>query len=153
MPTEASTQIRSDDLAQIVQAVFETTMNLEAFEAQSPRLPLRERLVASVELKGGWNGEVLVECGAPQACRFAGHFLGTATPACADSVVLDVLGELANVIGGNLKSMLARGIQLSLPSVAAARPDGPRVGAAEFATTLAFRCKEGPFWVTVLAGT
>ena len=83
MPTEANTQIRSDDLAQIVQAVFETTMNLEAFEAQSPRLPLRERLVASVELKGGWNGEVLVECGAPQACGFAGHFLGTATPACA----------------------------------------------------------------------
>ena len=50
MPTEANTQIRADDLAQIVQAVFETTMNLEAFEAQSPRLPLRERLVASVEL-------------------------------------------------------------------------------------------------------
>jgi len=152
MTIESSTEIRPDDLVQIVQAVFETTLKLEAFEAETLRLPLQERLVASVALAGEWNGEVLLECGAKQACGFAGHFLGIAIPPAPDAVVLDVLGELANVIGGNLKSMLGRGVRLSLPSVTAGVSDGPKIGTARCITRAGFRCSEGPFWVSVLAG-
>ncbi|MCI1674673.1 MAG: chemotaxis protein CheX [Ancrocorticia sp.] len=38
--------------------------------------------------------------------------------------VLDALGELANVVGGNIKSMMADSSRLTLPSVATSIPEG-----------------------------
>jgi hypothetical protein len=62
-----------------------------------------------------------------------------------------VLGELANMIGGNLKCVLTRGIRLSMPSVVDGSDYSLRVCGAEIRERLAFGCAEGPFWVTVLA--
>ena len=62
----------------------------------------------------------------------------------------DVLGELANMIGGNLKCVLTRGIRLSMPSVVDGSDYSLRVCGAEVRERLAFQCAEGLFWVTVL---
>ncbi len=62
----------------------------------------------------------------------------------------DVLGELANMIGGNLKSLLGSGIRLSMPSVVDGVSYSVRVCGAEIREQLAFECDEGLFWITVL---
>ena len=62
----------------------------------------------------------------------------------------DVLGELANMIGGNLKCVLAREVQLSMPSVVDGSDYSLRVCGAEVRLRLAFQCAEGIFWITVL---
>jgi chemotaxis protein CheX len=72
-------------------------------------------------------------------------------PAALDDVVRDMLGELANMIGGNLKSVLAPGIRLSMPSVVEGSDYSLRVCGAQVRERLAFQCAEGPFWVTILA--
>ena len=71
-------------------------------------------------------------------------------PETVDDVVRDVLGELANMIGGNLKCVLTRGIRLGMPSVVDGSDYSLRVCWAEVRERLAFGCSEGPFWVTVL---
>ena len=43
--------------------------------------------------------------------------MGIALPAAIDDDVRDVMGELANMVAGNLKSLLPRGVDLSMPSV------------------------------------
>jgi len=43
----------------------------------------------------------------------------------------DVLGELANIVGGNVKAMLPPGCQLSLPQVVLAPDTATRYPAAE----------------------
>jgi chemotaxis protein CheX len=68
-------------------------------------VPGADRLTSAVHLAGDWNGAVLLECDRRQACRFAGRFLSMDPSDTVDDVVRDVLGELANMIGGNLKCM------------------------------------------------
>jgi chemotaxis protein CheX len=147
MPTELSVEITPNELVQIVESVFETMLRLEPTEGGTAWFPSEDRLTATVRLIGHWNGEVLIECDHAQACRFAGRFLSEEPPGSVDEVVRDVLGELANMIGGNMKCVLTAGIKLSMPSVI----EGPQERDAEILERVAFQCEEGPFWVTVLA--
>ncbi len=151
MPTELIVEILPSELASIVQSVFETMLKFEVGESMEPWFSSGDRLTAAVHLAGDYNGAVLVECDRGQACRFAGRFLSTDPPAAVDDVVRDVLGELANMIGGNLKSVLSRGIFLSLPSVVDGSDYSLRVCGTKVRERLAFRCDEGVFWITVLA--
>ena len=68
-----------------------------------------------------------------------------------DDGVRDVLGELANMIGGNVKFALAKGLHLSMPTVTDAGNAGLRICGAELQDRLSFECEDGPFWVTLLA--
>jgi hypothetical protein len=65
--------------------------------------------------------------------------------------VHDVLRELANMIGGNIKSAVAAGLSLSLPWVTEGSAYGRRLCGTEIQDRLAFDCEDGPFWVTLLA--
>ena len=57
-----------------------------------------------------------VQCNRWEACRFTGRFLSIDPPDTVNEYVRDVLGELANIIGGNIKSTVASGLTLSTPS-------------------------------------
>jgi CheY-specific phosphatase CheX len=125
-------------------------MNLEVVECDTPWFANRDRLTSVVHLTGEWNGAVLVECERSTACSFAQRFLSTPDRSAAvDDVVRDVLGEIANMIGGNLKCVLSRGTRLSMPSVV----DGDyslRVCGAEVRERIPLRCEAGIFWIAVL---
>jgi chemotaxis protein CheX len=151
MPTEMTAGILPDELAQIVKTVFGTMVSLEVDECGTLWFPSGDRLTSAVHLTGDWKGAVLLECDWLTACRFAGRFLSIDPPDTVDDVVRDVLGELANMIGGNLKCVLTSGIQLSMPSVVDGSGYGLRVCGAEIKDRLAFRCDEGLFWITVLS--
>jgi chemotaxis protein CheX len=150
MLAESIVEIPPGGLSQIVESVFETMLNLEAKEHGTPWFPHEDRVTAMVHLAGDWNGAVLVECDRGQACRFTGRFLSVDPPDVVDDDVRDVLGELANMIGGNLKSILTRGIHLSMPSVVDGSSYNLRVGGSDLRESLAFECEEGSFWVTVI---
>jgi chemotaxis protein CheX len=151
MPTESSIKIHRSELAQIVESVFETMLRLEAVERGAPWSPSGDRLTSAVHLAGDWNGAILLECGHRQACQFAGRFLSMPTPDAVDDVVRDVLGELANMIGGNMKCVMTRGIRLSMPSVVDGSDYGLRICGARIRERIAFQCAEGLFWVTVVS--
>ncbi len=137
-------------VTQIVESVFITMMNLEVFPSEAPWVPAPDRWTSAVHLSGAWNGAMLFECAPWQACRFAGLFLSMDPPETVNDDVRDVLGELANMIGGNLKSALAMGLSLSMPRVLAGDDYRVLVGECEVQDRLAFECALGPFWVTLL---
>jgi chemotaxis protein CheX len=137
-------------LMQIVLSVFETMMGLEAEESDDVWAPTEQWWTAAVNLSGEWNGAVLVECDQEQACRFAVRFLSIDPAEAGEEIVRDVLGELANMIGGNLKSALMSGIRLSLPSIVSGSDYSVRVCGATIRRRMAFQCVDGPFWITVL---
>ncbi len=146
-----SAEVTAEMLGQTVESVFMNMMGLEVSRAEGPWEADADRLTASVHMSGAWNGAVLIECNPAEACQFAGHFLGTEAPLVVNDEVRDVLGELANMIGGNVKSALAKGLHLSMPTVTDAHDAGLRVCGAELQDRLAFQCEYGPFWVTLLA--
>jgi chemotaxis protein CheX len=151
MATEEGVAILPEELAQIVESVFTTMLGLEASQCSAPWYPSGNRLTSAVHLAGEWNGAVLLECDRSQACRFASRFLSAERTDRVDDVVRDVLGELANMIGGNLKCILTHGIRLSMPCVVDGSDYSLRVCGVEVQERLAFQCEEGVFWVTILS--
>jgi chemotaxis protein CheX len=143
--------VSAEMVAQIVESVFITMMDLEVFRGETPWAPSQDQLTSAVHLSGDWNGALLFECNRWQACQFAGRFLSMDPPDTVTDDVRDVLGELANMIGGNMKCALATGLSLSMPSVTDGSDYGLRVCGSEVQDRLSFQCAEGPFWVTLLA--
>lgn len=150
MPTESSIEIQLGELAQIVQYVFQTMVCLEVSESNQSWSTGGDRLTATIHLAGDWKGALALECGRKQACAFAARFLSMDPPAVVDDIVRDVLGELANMIGGNLKCVLAGGLKLSMPSVVDGTDLSLRVCRAGIRERLVFECVEGVFSVAVL---
>jgi chemotaxis protein CheX len=150
MPTELNVELVPAELTQIVVSVFETMMGLDVGEVGTLWFPGSDRLTSAVQLQGEWTGAVLFECTQAQACHFAGRFLSMDPPESVDDVVRDVLGELANMIGGNLKCVLSPKIQLSMPSVVDGSDYSLRICHAVKRTQIAFRSDQGPFWITIL---
>jgi chemotaxis protein CheX len=150
MPTASSIEIHLGELAEIVGCVFRTMVCLEVSESDQPWNPGGDRLTATIHLAGNWKGALALECGHHQACAFAARFLSMEQPAMVDDVVRDVLGELANMIGGNLKCVLAGGLKLSMPSVVDGADHNLRVCRAGVRERLVFECVEGAFSVAVL---
>jgi chemotaxis protein CheX len=138
-------------LEEIVQSVFITMMGLEVSPSATSTTPPGKRLTSFVQLTGEWNGAVMLECSEQQACQFAGRILAMDAPEDVDDDVRDMLGELANMIGGNMKSGMATGIRLSMPTVMDGSDYDLRVCGAKVKNKLAFDCADGKFWVTVLS--
>jgi CheY-specific phosphatase CheX len=144
------TAVNVDVLTQIVGSVFMTMMGLEVFPSDAKWRPTGDRLTSFVHLTGDWNGVVLLDCNPQQACQFAGRILAMDPPDAVDDDVRDVLGELANMIGGNLKSGMATGVRLSMPTVMEGHDYDMRICGSQVLERVSLACECGDFWVTVL---
>jgi chemotaxis protein CheX len=88
---------------------------------------------AAVAISGGWDATVTVELSADLALALTTTMLGLDEAETAeDGDVADAVGELVNMVGGNIKSLMPGPSVLSLPAVAAGRAAHPS-GAAEVA--------------------
>ena len=146
MQLETSTE----QITQIVESVFMTMMSLDVSPCDASWNPSGDRLTSFVHLTGDWNGAVLLDCNPRQACLFAGLILSMDPPDIVDDDVRDVLGELANMIGGNMKCSMPTGVRLSMPTVMEGRDYDLRICGSQILERVAFQCAEGHFWVTVL---
>ena len=144
------TEIELDMLERIVKSVFITMLDLAVFSSEITHQPGMSRLTSFVQMTGDWNGAVLLECSPRQACLFAGRILSMEPPDIVDDGVSDAMGELANVIGGNLKCGMSAGVCLSMPSVLDGRDYDVRMDRSEVRERITFECSEGYFWVTLL---
>jgi chemotaxis protein CheX len=73
---------------------------------------------ANVCLSGTWTGVLMVECDPAVALKLSCALLGLDDGAASEGDIADTLGEIANVIGGNLKNVLPTPTVMSLPVVA-----------------------------------
>ena len=91
-------------------------------------LPVPARLPAGVVsgwvgIVGPWTGSVVLTTGRDTAEELCRALLGPATPPVVEEEdVVDAFGEIANVVGGNVKAALPGPSGLSLPQVGEA-PD------------------------------
>ena len=146
MMTESTLEM----LAQIVESVFTTMLDLEVTVTDNPWIPDGDRMTSFVHLTGDWSGAVILECSRRQACLFAGRILLMDPPDTVDDDVRDVLGELANMIGGNMKCTMPIGVCLSMPSVMDGSHGDLRICGSKLQRRVAFKCDDGLFWVAVV---
>ena len=90
-----------------------------------PVAPPAEVVSAWVDIVGPWTGSVVLTCSPATARSLTENVLMSRPPAVVDDEdVADALGELANVLGGNIKSVLPGQSRLGLPRIGTAPPRG-----------------------------
>jgi CheY-specific phosphatase CheX len=146
MQTEIQTP--HEDLSTAVQCVFDIMVGLDV-ETRGYEVPAEDGvLTAIVHITGEQSAAVVIHCPASQACKFTGRFLAKDAPVAVNEEVLDVLGELTNMIAGNIKSKLMPDAQLSIPSVFEGS-DGMLSLLWKGAQRKMFNTEVGSFWVSI----
>jgi chemotaxis protein CheX len=75
------------------------------------------QLGASVQFTGDWEGAIAVGCDAAFGNEIAAAMFAMGSDEVTDDEITDALGELANMIAGNVKPLLPGAASLSLPTV------------------------------------
>jgi len=136
-------------IGQVAESVFETMLGVSLKEAANGSVPAAGCLTAAVYYSGEWQGALLLECGHEQAMDWAARYLSLASEAGLEDA-RDCLGELANVIAGNLKPLLPPGVALSLPSVVQGSDYSLRLCGGNLSETLALEDGIRPFRITLV---
>lgn len=76
---------------------------------------------SAVFFAGAWQGAMTVECSQEMARMLSSRMAGLPEGQLAKDDVVDSIGELANMLGGNMKCLLPAGTTLSMPSVVEGR--------------------------------
>ena len=107
------------DLAEMVEQVWVSYLDPEGV---NPLIPTGDEkqpsdVHSSVSITGSWTGHIVYASSTVAAKKAAAAFLAVEPDEVSPDDLSDVLGELANIVGGNVKAMLPAGAMLSLPQV------------------------------------
>jgi chemotaxis protein CheX len=105
------------DLGRITESVFDSMLGIEITPEHDAAIAAGARVTGVVSVTGAWQGAIMVSCSHDGARRIASTMFGTEPAATTDGEINDAMGEMANMIGGNFKSMLEPPVALSLPTV------------------------------------
>jgi chemotaxis protein CheX len=106
-----------------------------------------EFMRGSVTIEGVSHAIVTVDCSELLARRLGGAMFDVEASSLSDEEVADALGEIANIIGGNIKALLPGPSQLGLPEINYQVRERPSLIAVE----QSFHCAGEPFRVCLAA--
>ncbi len=132
-------------------AVWEQVVGLPLEPTESVPAPGEQTVEGHVHIVGAWTGTLVLQCSASAAKRAAEAFFQTPAAEQTPQDAEDAVGELTNMIGGNLKSLVAeQGCALSLPTVIAGRDFSVRMPRTRTVTRQTFLADHAAVVVTVL---
>lgn len=160
-PHPFGTLLRSSDrerlIVQLIAAVWDSMLGLPILPRAEPQDPVPDPgqplLSATVRISGEWAGSVVMCVPFTLARDCAALMYGSASRGLQASEVADAWGELANMVGGNLKSLLPPPAQLSLPLVGATSTWLVAEEGAESVNEVTFACLGKRMRVTILRRT
>lgn len=144
---EATMQLTDLDLSEVIESVWTSMLgyDLTPCDAVLEPLPDERILVGCVQITGDWELATLVYMPEALAIDVAATMFGMQADELSTEEVRDALGEMANMIGGNIKGILAGGSQLSLPTISEGRDFRIGVPGAEVISSVTYECQQ---WLT-----
>ncbi|MGY1770152.1 chemotaxis protein CheX [Blastococcus sp. SYSU D00813] len=110
-------------VTEIAEQAWSALVGEDEFLAPLPAPLPAQTLSSWVTITGPWNGVVVVTCGTGTADELTRALLREHAPAELEAEdVEDALGEIANVVGGNVKAVLPGPSVLGLPQTGATPP-------------------------------
>jgi chemotaxis protein CheX len=109
----------ADDLMTIAAQVWSSYLDPEGVNPLVPVAPRQpaDEVSAAVSVTGAWRGHVVISFSSAASRHAAAALLGVEFDDVSTADITDAVGELANIIGGNVKSLLPEPSALSLPHV------------------------------------
>lgn len=109
------------DLFEILELIWSTQLGLKLAEdgqADDGALVSPEGLMTgTVQISGGFAGAVHLMCCRPAVRAAAARMFSVPEGDLGDEDLRDALGELTNMVGGNIKTLLPGSESISLPTV------------------------------------
>jgi chemotaxis protein CheX len=151
LSTQTSIEAYRDQAVELFREVFRSMVHTEVYACPEPASPVPDPIVTSaVYFAGSWKGAALLECNLELAKLFTARLMPGCQPTSFDDDVRDCIGELANMIGGNLKALLPDHVELSIPSVIEGRNYSVRLCGNNAFLRLPFACEAGTFVVIIV---
>jgi CheY-specific phosphatase CheX len=139
--------IYENEIRQIVSDTFQMMLGTEVCVMPEALLPEPDGITASVAFRGDWQGTLAFECGRLEAALFAQRLLQCDDQSKED--ISDAVGELANIIAGNLKPVLPANLTLDSPCVVQGDPSQGGDGSCKVVSSTAFTTDAGIFCVRI----
>lgn len=136
-------------ISQIVQTIFATMLNMEMVEAGDAAPSDNDSLLAAVQIAGEWTGSVILSLPPEVARAASAAMLQMPLDEVTDEDRRDIAAELANMVGGNLKSVLPGPSFLSLPTIVSGREVGMHVHDAQLLDDVVLTAEPGSIRVRI----
>lgn len=133
----------ASEIEQIVQMIFETMLSTTIVPFESDGDAESHSLWGTIQITGDTPYSVVLSMSEGVARESTATMLQMPAELCSDEDNRDVVAELANMVGGNLKSMIQGSSHLSLPTVVEGQNLGLQVPGAELVDDVAFDCPSG----------
>jgi len=139
------------ELEQIVSMVWTTMFGIDAeCVAPSAGQAAEPSLSASVSITGAFEGQVQLSCPVSLAQELASTVYGQRGASLGMELVADLVGELSNIVAGNLQALLPEGCHVGLPQVCDGADAEPAGGEGRLVSRAAFRSGDHVFAVRLL---
>ena len=116
-----TTTLSADVIVEMTRDIWTALLSDEG--GLTPGYPLHgdanpsHEMSATIEISGDWNGTCCLTCSESAARHAACVMFDMADDELTDAEISDAIGELINVVGGNIKGILSGNTELSLPTV------------------------------------
>lgn len=142
--------ITDDDLRTVVLEMWAPAVGLPVIEAP-PTAADAHQLEATLEIIGAWNGAVCIDASEGFTRTLAATMFGIDPDNATTEDELDAIGEMANVIGGNVKTLATEAVEdLGLPVTG---PAGSRGSHGDPVASGSFAVGGDPVRVTICQAT
>jgi chemotaxis protein CheX len=136
------------EIEDIVTMIWSTLMEQEIKPGEGG--PVEDSTVTGiVNIDGAWQGAVLVQCPYLLASQVTATLLRSETKPSLEELC-DALGELTNMVAGNVKSLLPQPSSISLPTVALGSQYEISVVGTRTVAAVSFSCDSQPLLVSVV---
>jgi chemotaxis protein CheX len=116
-------EISSAELTAIVDEIFGAMAGMQLLPRSQPATCDTQcaYVVSAVQIVGQWQGAVQLDIDMGLARRTCANLTGVDPAELSQDDVRDTAGELANMVGGSVKALVANSSRLSLPTVTIGR--------------------------------
>ncbi|MGB7329399.1 MAG: chemotaxis protein CheX [Rubripirellula sp.] len=133
--------ITTAEIVEVSENVFSTMVgrsveqvdDVNDLESQSP-------VTGAIQISGEWTGAILVQTTEKLAAKSASVMFAIDEQSVSKNDRQDTMAELANMIGGNLKSLLPGPSSLSLPTVTSGKEFDIRIFGTEIENSVPMQC-------------
>lgn len=133
--------IDESTLAETVSFVWDTFVGTEIYEV--PHTEIVNPHAAAISIGGEWTATIIVTMGEELVGKYTAALLETPKDELTAEDVRDALGELVNVVGGNIKGLLDDDGQSTLSLPVVSRPT-PQIAGEHLTTATSFMADGHP---------
>ena len=144
----AELHLQTESAVQAVQQLFESMLEMNISQTSVGEWSCLGPVVGVIHLTGGWDGFVLTGFEPSLAQVVAARMLATPDP--NDEDLRDAVGEVANILAGNLKCVIPEWTAMSMPVVIEGTVSRKMDGPPSSARRVYFNTEYGKFWLTMV---